>query len=59
MRKQLKVAAIQIRLFPAPARTQQLPQEVHMKTVALLVRLLRQHVLRNASPVRVAEHGDE
>jgi hypothetical protein len=59
MRKQLKAAAIQITLFPAPTRNQQLPHEVHMKTVNLLARLLRQHVLRNACPTREAEHGHE
>jgi hypothetical protein len=59
MRKQLKAAAIQITLFPALTRNQQLPQEVHMKTVTLLARLLRQHVLRNASRTRQAERGDE
>jgi len=59
MRKQLKAAAIQVTLFPAPTRNQQLPQEVHMKAVTLLARLLRQHVLRNACPTRQAEHGDE
>jgi hypothetical protein len=59
MRKRLKETAIQFMLFPLPVRTQHPRQEVHPKTVVLLARMLRQYVMRNAVPTRLAEHDHE
>jgi hypothetical protein len=59
MRKRLKETASQFTLFPPPARTQHLPQEVHPKTVVLLARMLRQYLMRNAVSTRLGEHGNE
>lgn len=56
MRQLTRTTKTQLKLFATSSQIQQCPQEIDPQVVALLARLLRQHVNRKAAAV--AEHPE-
>jgi hypothetical protein len=60
MRQLTRTAKTQLKLFATSPQIQQCPREIDPQVVALLARLLRQHVDRKATAVgKPAEGGHE
>ena len=59
MRKSVKTARTQLRLFPTRPQPQQLARKIDQKVVALLARLLRQHADRKMPTVSHPEGDHE
>jgi hypothetical protein len=56
MRQPTRTAKTQLSLFPVSPQIQQCPREIDPQVVALLARLLRQHVDRKV--IAVGEHPE-